>query len=95
MLDSQTDWKSAQRACRITYYSCSSFKEVVASAGFDVLGVTGFRLFRNRVRVMAGLEKYPWYRQVSGGLASRFPFLASDVLVTARELGSHGCRAPN
>ncbi len=89
-LDSQTDWKGAQRACRITYYSCSSFKDVVAAAGFDVLGVTGFRLFRNRVRILARLEKYLWYRKVIAALASRFPFLASDVLVTARKEGSSG-----
>ncbi|MEW6351239.1 MAG: class I SAM-dependent methyltransferase [Thermodesulfobacteriota bacterium] len=88
-LDTQTDWKSAQRACRITYYSCKSMKEVVAAAGFEVVGVTGFRLFRNRIRLMARLEAFPWYRATTGFLASRYPFLASDVLITARKADGH------
>ncbi len=89
-LDTQTDWKNAQRACRITYYSCGSIREVVAAAGFEVVGVTGFRLFRNRIRLMARLEAFPWYRAMTGHVASRYPFLASDVLVTASKPGSAG-----
>lgn len=81
VLDRQGDWKNATRACRITYYSLHSLVEQVASARFRVTAVKGFRLFRNRIRLMKRLEGFRRYNDATAFIAGRFPFLASDVLV--------------
>ena len=46
--------------------------------------VTGFRIFRNRIRVMTRLENYHWYFRLTSFLTRRFPYLASDLMVVAR-----------
>jgi len=84
-LDVQSDWKGSERACRITYYSFQSLIEQIRSANFHVTGVTGFRLFRNRIRVMTRLENYGRYRRFVLFLTERYPRLASDLLVVARK----------
>ncbi|MFH0821927.1 MAG: class I SAM-dependent methyltransferase [Pseudomonadota bacterium] len=83
--DRQTDWKPAERACRITYYSLDSLVTAVENAGFAVEQTVGFRLFRNRVRLMNRLENIEQYRAVIGSIAGRYPRMASDVLVVARK----------
>lgn len=81
VLDRQTDWKRATRACRITYYSLSSLIDQIASADFRVIAVKGFRLFRNRIRLMKRLEDLRHYNRATTFIADRYPFLASDVLI--------------
>lgn len=80
-LDRQSDWKDAERACRITYYSFQSLIQQIRSVNFHVMGLTGFRLFRNRIRLMSHLEKYAWYRRLVTFLTGRYPHLASDLFV--------------
>jgi ubiquinone/menaquinone biosynthesis C-methylase UbiE len=82
-LDIEFNWKDAERACRITYYSLQTLIEQLRSVNFDITGCAGFRLFRNRVRLMARLENYAWYRRMVLFLAARYPYLASDLLVVA------------
>jgi ubiquinone/menaquinone biosynthesis C-methylase UbiE len=81
--DNQKDWKDANRACRITYYSFRSFVEEIASAGFTVTEAIGFRIFRNRIRAMTRLEDYEWYRRAVKSIAARYPQFAADILITA------------
>ncbi|MCA1960339.1 MAG: methyltransferase domain-containing protein [Desulfomonile sp.] len=85
--DRQTDWKNATRACRITYYSLRSLVEEVRSARFEIIDVTGFRIFRNRIRAMTRLEDYRWYYAITKSLVSRFPQLAADIMVVGRKAG--------
>jgi SAM-dependent methyltransferase len=80
-LDVQSNWKSADRPCRITYYSFRSLLEEIRSVNFQVVGLTGFRLFRNRIRLMTRLEKYACYRRSVMWLARRYPQIASDLFV--------------
>lgn len=80
-LDVQSNWKSAERACRITYYSFHSLISQIRSVNFHVVGLTGFRLFRNRIRLMARLENYAWYRRFVMWVARRCPLMASDLFV--------------
>jgi SAM-dependent methyltransferase len=82
-LDCQTDWKNATRACRITYYTWRSLVKELTSPGFEVTAVKGFRISRNRIRVLNRLEKFGWFRRASVYLASKCPYLASDILVEA------------
>jgi ubiquinone/menaquinone biosynthesis C-methylase UbiE len=82
-LDVQSNWKGSERACRITYYSFQSLIEQIRSANFHVTGISGFRLFRNRIRLMSRLENYAWYRRLALFLTERYPHLASDLLVVA------------
>jgi SAM-dependent methyltransferase len=84
-LDTQTEWKKASRAGRITYYSYGSLIRDIQSSNFLIADVTGFRLFRGRVRLMNRLEHSASSRSVIKSLASRFPFLASDLMVAARK----------
>ena len=80
-LDAQLNWKGAERACRITYYSFRSLVEQIRSVNFHVVAFTGFRLFRNRIRLMTRLENYSWYRGLVLFLTGRYPHLASDLFV--------------
>ncbi|MGB6063787.1 MAG: class I SAM-dependent methyltransferase [Desulfomonilaceae bacterium] len=82
-LDAQSNWKAAERACRITYYSFKSLIEQIRSANFHVAEITGFRLFRNRIRVMTRLENYAPYRRLVLLLTERYPQVASDLFVVA------------
>lgn len=79
--DSETDWKSASRASRINFYSFDSLIGEVRNAGFEILEVSGFRLFRNRIRLMRELETYKWYREITKQFAKRNPRWASDILI--------------
>lgn len=88
-LDRQGDWKSAHRACRITYYSLRSLVEEVRSARFCVTDVAGFRIFRNRVRFMTRLEDYRWYYRLTKSIVRRFPWLAADIMVVGRAVEHH------
>lgn len=84
-LDAQSNWKQAERACRITYYSFQSLIEQIRSARFQISDTTGFRLFRNRIRLMKGLENYAWYRRLVLAVAARYPRFASDILVVSHK----------
>ena len=81
--DCQTDWKKATRACRITYYTRRSLIKELTAPGFEVAAVKGFRISRNRIRALNRLERFGWFRRASAHLASRYPYLASDILVEA------------
>lgn len=83
--DRQCDWKIAARASRINFYSFDSLLEEIQAAGFKIQDVSGFRIFRNRIRLMRNLEKYRWYRETTKRLAKSNPRLASDVLVISRK----------
>jgi ubiquinone/menaquinone biosynthesis C-methylase UbiE len=85
VLDVQSNWKDSERACRITYYSYRSLIEQIRSANFHITDVTGFRVFRNRIRRMTFLENYAWYRGLVLSLTERYPHLASDLLVVAHK----------
>jgi SAM-dependent methyltransferase len=82
-MDIEFNWKDAERACRITYYSLQTLIEQIRSVNFQITGFAAFRLFRNRIRLMARLENYAWYRRLVLFLAERYPYLASDLLVVA------------
>ncbi len=83
--DRDCDWKKASRASRINFYSFDSLAAEIQTAGFKILEVTGFRIFRNRIRLMRELERFELYRNVTKNLAKRFPRLASDILVIAQK----------
>ena len=84
-LDAQSNWKQAERACRITYYSFQSLIDQIRSAKFHVADTTGFRLFRNRIRLMKLLENYAWYRRLTLAVAARYPRIASDILIVSHK----------
>ncbi len=84
-LDVQSNWKNSERACRITYYSFQSLIEQIRSADFHVTEITGFRLFRNRIRLMTHLENYTWYRRLVLFVTQSYPYLASDLFVVANK----------
>jgi ubiquinone/menaquinone biosynthesis C-methylase UbiE len=83
--DRESDWKSASRASRITFYSFDSLISEVRHAGFEIVHVAGFRMFRNRIRVMRKLESHDWYRTFTKQLAGNHPRWASDILVIAKK----------
>ncbi|MGC8659400.1 MAG: class I SAM-dependent methyltransferase [Desulfomonilaceae bacterium] len=83
--DRDCNWKNASRASRINFYSFDSLASEIKKAGFQILEATGFRLFRNRIRLMKKLERFDLYRNITKKLAKRFPRLASDILVIARK----------
>lgn len=83
--DLDASWKDTDRAARITYYSLWSLTHEVTDAGFSVAEVRGFRIFRNRIRLMNHLEKLAWYRNGILELTRRYPWLAADILVHARK----------
>ncbi len=82
-LEVQSNWKDSERANRITYYSFQSLLEQIRSVNFQVTEVTGFRLFRNRIRLMTRLENFDWYRRLCLILSHHYPRLASDLFVVA------------
>ncbi|MCX5871734.1 MAG: methyltransferase domain-containing protein [Deltaproteobacteria bacterium] len=83
--DAETDWKRASRASRINFYSFDSLIEEVRKAGFEILEVSGFRIFRNRIRLMRELENYKWYREITKRFAKRNPRWASDILIIGQK----------
>lgn len=85
-LDRQTNWREAERPCRITYYSVNSLVETVRGAGFRIEDVTAFRLFRNRLRLLRYFEDYTPYRRITQKVAGRFPSMATDVLVVGSKV---------
>lgn len=84
--DSERDWKKAFRALRINFYSFDSLIEEIHEAGFEVLEVSGFRVFRNRIRIMRELENSEWYREVTKRFTKQNPRWASDILIIAKKL---------
>jgi ubiquinone/menaquinone biosynthesis C-methylase UbiE len=84
-LDVQSNWKQAERACRITYYSYHTLIEQIRSANFRISDTKGFRIFRNRIRLMRLLENYAGYRRLIQSVAARYPRLASDILVVSHK----------
>ncbi len=83
--DCRCDWKRASRASRINFYSFDSLLKEIQKAGFKVIEVSGFRVFRNRIRLMRGLEKFQWYRETTKRFAKRNPRWASDILIIAQK----------
>lgn len=83
-LDRQTSWKNAHRACRITYYSLRSLVQEIQAADFEVTDIAGFRIFRNRIRLMTRLEDFRWYYLLTGSIVRRVPWLAADIMVVGR-----------
>ena len=86
-LDTGKDWRKAKRPSRVTYYSLSDLVEEVQAANFEILDVSAFRFSRNRIRMLNRLEDYTWYRNLIRILVSRFPYLASDIMIAARKIG--------
>jgi ubiquinone/menaquinone biosynthesis C-methylase UbiE len=82
-LDCQSHWRDTERANRITYYSYQSLIDHIRSVNFQVTEIRGFRLFRNRIRLMRLLEKFDWYRRLVLVLTRYYPPLASDLFVAA------------
>ncbi|MGC8605341.1 MAG: class I SAM-dependent methyltransferase, partial [Desulfomonilaceae bacterium] len=56
--DCESEWKKSSRASRINFYSFDSLVKEIQEAGFNIVEVTGFRIFRNRIRLMKQLEKF-------------------------------------
>ena len=84
-LDRDRNWQDARRPSRINYYSYWALIEEVRSADFNIEGVRGFRIFRNRIRAMTRLEDYRWYFRLISYLTRTYPYLASDVMVVGRK----------
>ena len=82
-LDCQSYSKDSERPNRITYYSFDSLIEHIRSANFHVTEIRGFRLFRNRIRLLARLDKFDWYRRLAFFITRYYPQLASDIFVAA------------
>lgn len=83
--DCEYDWKKSSRASRINFYSFDSLVKEIQDAGFKILEITGFRIFRNRIRLMREFENLGWYREITKRFAHRNPRLASDILIIARK----------
>ena len=83
--DGESDWRQAARASRITFYSFDSLISEVRYAGFEIVHVAGFRMFRNRIRALRKLEDYDWYRKITKQLAGNHPRWASDILIIAKK----------
>ncbi len=81
ILDEQTAVQGGRRVCRVTYYSFGSLQHEVSDANFQITDVAGFRLFRNRIRLMTRLEDFNWYHQLVRAIVGRYPAMATDVLV--------------
>ncbi len=79
--DTQSDWKKAVRATRINYYSYDSLLDEIRRSGFTIEDVSAFRIFRNRLRWMNKLESNAGYRSRVISMASKFPRMASDIIV--------------
>jgi SAM-dependent methyltransferase len=83
--NAESDWKRASRASRIAFYSYDSLISEIREAGFQIIHVAGFRLFRNRIRAIRKLENYESYRQIIKKIAGNHPRLASEILIVARK----------
>ena len=83
--DTRNDWRKARRPSRVTYYSLGSLRTAVEQADFEIIDVAAFRFSRNRLRLLKWLEDFGWYRDLVRGLVSRFPSLASDIMIAARK----------
>ena len=83
--DCEYDWKKSSRASRINFYSFDSLVKEIQDAGFKILEITGFRICRNRIRLMREFENLGWYREITKRFAHRNPRLASDILIIARK----------
>ncbi len=81
ILDKQTAVHGGRRVCRVTYYSLRSLQHEVSDANFQITDVAGFRLFRNRIRLMTRLEDFDWYHRLVRAIVGRYPAMATDVLV--------------
>jgi SAM-dependent methyltransferase len=82
--DGRSNWKNAERPARVTFHSPRTLVGEI-SAFFDITDQKGFRLFRNRISWMKRLENYrPYFRFITG-LAGRFPYLATDLLIVGRK----------
>jgi SAM-dependent methyltransferase len=81
VLDEQSSVKGGRRVCRVTYYSFDSLQQEVTNANFQITNVAGFRLFRNRIRLMNLLEDFAWYHRVVRFIVGRYPSVATDLLV--------------
>jgi SAM-dependent methyltransferase len=81
--DTETDWKRAKRPGRISYFSMDTLKDRIRAAGFEVDEAKGFRIFRNRLRLLKRLEDLDIYKNTVMGLAARYPYLACDLMVAA------------
>ncbi len=82
-MDTSADWRNTVRPSRIAYFSYGSLTSRIEAANFRIVDVTGFRLFRSRLRLLTRLENYEWYRSLVRRLSARFPYLASDLMVAA------------
>ena len=54
------DWRTASRPSRISYHSFKGLIREIELLNLHVVQVAGFRIFRNRIRFLNGLEKYAW-----------------------------------
>jgi 2-polyprenyl-3-methyl-5-hydroxy-6-metoxy-1,4-benzoquinol methylase len=81
ILDKQTAIDGGRRVCRVTYYSFESLQREILGANFQITDVAGFRLFRNRIRLMTRLEDFTWYHKAVRAIVDRYPAMASDVMV--------------
>ncbi|MBI5249437.1 MAG: class I SAM-dependent methyltransferase [Desulfomonile tiedjei] len=79
------DWRKASRPTRISYYSFNGLISEIALLNFHIVHVTGFRIFRNRIRFLNRLEKYPWYGRMTECLTTRYPQISSELMVVARK----------
>ncbi len=82
-LEGSADWRNTKRPTRITFYSLKDLVYELSSADFEIMEVVGFRIFRNRIRVLSKLEKYSWHKKMTSYLTKHYPQLASDLMVTA------------
>ncbi len=83
--DTPGNWKKAKRPSRISFFSMDSLKSLIEDAGFEIKDVTGFRLFRNRLRLLRNLEDFSLYRNAIKGITSKFPSLATDLMVVGKK----------
>ena len=81
ILDKDVPVNGGRRVSRVTYYSFNSLQHEVRGANFHITDVAGFRLFRNRIRLMTRLEDFTWYHKLVRAIVRRYPSIATDVLV--------------
>ena len=84
-LDKEASWRQARRPSRVNYYSFRGLVGQIEEADFQATDITGFRIFRNRIRIMTRLENYRWYFRMTRYLTRRFPYLAADLMVVGRK----------
>lgn len=83
--DTEANWKRAKRPSRISFFSMGSLRSIIAEAGFEIQDATGFRLFRNRLRILRNIEDIGFYRSAIKTITSRFPGLATDLMVVGKK----------